>query len=315
MKAAPSLVIEGIVPVMLTPFDDDHQIDFASLHRLVTWYLNHGADALFAVCQSSEMQHLTLQERVALSRAVVEQVDGRIPVVASGHVSDTPNAQLEELLAIAHTGVDAVVLVTNRLDVDNKGADAFKGSFEWLLARLPDDLPLGLYECPAPYRRLLSDAELKWIAETNRVLFLKDVCCDRQMIKKRLSVVADTQLNIVNANAAMALDAMQMGSHGFCGVFTNFHPDLYRWMYRNWAHDEALAAELGVFLALAGVAESMGYPALAKAYHQRLGTISTTKCRVLPDDILSQHWAVDVVLDKITQGTEHFRARIAKASI
>lgn len=49
--------IEGIVPVMLTPFSDEGEIDFSGLERLIEWYLACGCDALFAVCQSSEMYH------------------------------------------------------------------------------------------------------------------------------------------------------------------------------------------------------------------------------------------------------------------
>ena len=59
----PATSIEGIVPVMLTPFDDTGAIDYAGLERLIEWYMQHGADALFAVAQSSEMQFLSLAER------------------------------------------------------------------------------------------------------------------------------------------------------------------------------------------------------------------------------------------------------------
>lgn len=51
--------IQGIIPVMLTPFTDQGEIDYPGLERLIEWYLEKGADALFAVCQSSEMQFLT----------------------------------------------------------------------------------------------------------------------------------------------------------------------------------------------------------------------------------------------------------------
>ena len=93
--------IEGIVPVMLTPFDADGAIDYAGLERLIEWYIAHGSDALFAVAQSSEMQFLSLAERGALGRFVVEKVAGRIPVVVSGHISDDPDAQAEELTVAA----------------------------------------------------------------------------------------------------------------------------------------------------------------------------------------------------------------------
>ena len=61
--------IQGIIPVMLTPFHDDGNVDYEGLDRLTDWYLANGADALFAVCQSSEMQFLSIEEK-SLSRSV-----------------------------------------------------------------------------------------------------------------------------------------------------------------------------------------------------------------------------------------------------
>ena len=137
--------IEGIMPVMLTPFTEQNEIDWAGLERLVEWYIDHGADALFAVAQSSEMQFLSLTERDALGRAVVRQVAGRIPVVVSGHISDDVEAQVEELTVAAKTGADAVILVTNHLDLKKTGgADAFTATLDTLLKKLPRDMPLGL---------------------------------------------------------------------------------------------------------------------------------------------------------------------------
>ena len=118
--------VSGIIPVMLTPFADDGQIDYAALERLVDWYIEHDADALFAVCQSSEMQFLSLEERCDLSRAVCRQVSGRMPVVASGHISESIDDQVAELCAMAETGADALVLVSNRLDPENAGTETFQ---------------------------------------------------------------------------------------------------------------------------------------------------------------------------------------------
>jgi hypothetical protein len=47
------------------------------------------------------------------------------PVIASGHISDDIAAQKEELLAMAQTGIDALVLVTNHLDPRNEGSEFF----------------------------------------------------------------------------------------------------------------------------------------------------------------------------------------------
>lgn len=304
--------IEGIVAVMLTPFDSDGAIDYGSLPRLIDWYIANGVDVLFATCQSSEILMLSLEERVALSAFVVAQAAGRVPVVASGHIGQTREEQLAELTAIAATGPDAVILITNRLDPGNEGEAAFRDNLDWLLERLPADMPLGLYECPAPYRRLLSDAELAHCAGTGRFVALKDVCCDLARIERRLRIVEGTPLVIINANGTIALEAMKAGSKGYSGVFTNIHPDLYAWMYRSWRDHPALAEELSSFLAVSSVSELMGYPAIAKLYLQKLGVIDGIKCRVIDYDIRERFWwGGEPILDKIRSGSDRYRELIA----
>ena len=305
--------IAGIVPVMLTPFTEQSRIDWDGYQALIEWYLDKGADALFAVCQSSEMQFLSLAERVALARFTVEAVDGRVPVIASGHIADALDEQLAELQAIGETGLDALVLVTNRLAPADADDDrALLEPLRRIMATLPPELPLGLYECPAPYRRLLSDEEVRFCAESGRFVFLKDVSCDLSTVTRRLALAAGSPLAVVNANAAIAWPALRAGSPGFCGVFNNFHPDLYKWLSLEGAGHQAFAEELAVFLALASMAETKGYPAIAKLYHQRLGTFRAIACRAIDYDIRTDIWALDSILDRIAEGTELYRDKLAR---
>ena len=302
--------IDGIIPVMITPFTEDGTIDYAGLEQLIEWYLAQDVDALFAVCQSSEMQYLTLEERGELSRFVVRQVGGRVPVISSGHISDDIDEQVAELTVAAETGVDAVVLVTNHLDPAKQGTAAFRSTTDALLGRLPRDMPLGLYECPAPFRRLLSDDELKYCVDTGRFVVLKDVSCDLPTVQHRVALASGSPMAIVNANAAIARDAMRAGSRGFSGVFTNFHPDLYKWIRVSGDQHEDLASRLNTFLVLAALSEAFGYPVLAKLYHQRLGTFASVKSRVIDFDVREKFWALDAILDQVVTGTEAFRAEI-----
>jgi len=303
--------ITGIIPVMLTPFTDDDAIDWDGYGALIEWYIANGAEGLFAVCQSSEMQFLSLQERVALAKFTMEHVAGRVPVVASGHVSDGLEDQKKELAAVAETGVDGLVLVTNRLARPGEGAEVLRANLDRLLDFLPPDLTLGLYECPAPYRRLLTDDEISVCAGTGRFALLKDVSCDLDTVKRRIALTRGSALNINNANAAIAWPAMRAGAAGFCGVFNNIHPDLYRWIEDHGAEHPELAEELAVFLVLAACTEPMGYPKLAKLYHQRLGTFASTHTRAVTFDIREKFWAIEAILERVEQGNEQFRARIA----
>ena len=159
----------------------------------------------------------------------------------SGHISDDVEAQIEELQAAAATGADAVVLVTNHLDPHRNGIGAFRATLDTLLARLPSDIPLGLYECPAPYRRLLSDEEFAICVDTGRFVMLKDVSFDLSTIKRRVALASGTSLAVSNASAPLAWEAMQAGANGFCGVHTNYHPDLYKWLLKSGAQHPSTA--------------------------------------------------------------------------
>ena len=100
-------------PVMLTPFTERGEVDYNALERLIAFYEAGGCSGLFAICQSSEIFSLSLEERVKIADFVKRHA--HVPVIASGHVSDGREAQLEELRRVTDTGVDAVILITNRM--------------------------------------------------------------------------------------------------------------------------------------------------------------------------------------------------------
>ena len=100
---------QGVYPTMITPYAPNGEIDYALVERLVDWYAEKGCRGVFAVCQSSEMAFLSLRERVRLAQTVTAAASGRLDVVASGHISDSPEAQAEEVCAVAETGVRAPI--------------------------------------------------------------------------------------------------------------------------------------------------------------------------------------------------------------
>jgi 4-hydroxy-tetrahydrodipicolinate synthase len=285
---------------MITPFTEDGALALEALAPLVEWYLDRGVDGLFAVCQSSEMFELTLAERVRLAEAVVEAVDGRVGVIASGHISDDPDDQVEEVTRIAATGVDAVVLVTNRFANAEESDAVWQARLAHFLDRIPDSIPLGFYECPQPYKRVLSPRMLRWVAETGRFIFLKDTCCDLDLIQAKLAVAGDVKL--YNANAATLLGSLQMGAAGYSSVMGNVHPQLYGWLCRHWADEPERAARLQDFL---GVSSWMGrcvYPTSAKYYLQLEGVPLTLHGRVRPADALGSSNRLEVEqLHRLTQ--------------
>lgn len=253
-------IADGVWPTMITPYSEDGEIDYAALEKLIDWYVERGVSGLFAVCQSSEMFYLSLGERLKLARECVRLAAGRVPVIASGHVADSIGEQIEDAKAMADTGVEAVVLITNRFARQGEGDDAFKRNLDRFLAGIPDDVLLGFYECPAPYKRLVTPELMRFGVETGRFGFLKDTSCRTASIEEKLKIAKGTSFKLFNANAATLLASLRAGASGYSGVMTNFHADLYSWLCANWKKEPEAAEELQDFLGFASIIEHQLYP-------------------------------------------------------
>jgi 4-hydroxy-tetrahydrodipicolinate synthase len=272
------IIPNGVWPTMLTPFTENGQLDWHGLEQLIEWYIGKKVAGLFAVCQSSEMFHLSLAERAKLARVVTQTVKGRIPVIAAGQIADSLAEQIEEIRQIAAAGIDAFVILSNRLARADEPDAVWRENAERIVNRFPD-LQFGIYEAPYPYKRLLSPELLRWCAATGRFLFLKDTSCDLRQMREKLAAVHGTCLKIFNANSATLWSSLQSGISGYSGVMSNFFPDLYVWLVANWAHNPAAAETVQNFIGAASLAERQAYPVNAKYYLQREGLPIAIHCR------------------------------------
>ncbi len=270
----------GVFPTMITPYTDSNKVDYEALEEMIEWYVRNNVQGLFAVCQSSEMFFLSLEERVKIASFVKKKSKGRVSVVASGHISYGMHDQLDEIRRIWETGVDAFVLVSNRMANENESDDVWKANTEKIITELPD-VVFGIYECPYPYKRQLSPELLKWCASTGRFVFLKDTCCDIDKIKAKIEAVKGSNLKIFNANSVTLLESLKVGGAGFSGVMGNFHPDLYAWLTQNWNKEPEKAEIVQNFLGPTSEAVGASYPINAKYYMQLEGINIKLNSRVM----------------------------------
>ena len=265
---------KGTYPTMITPYHDDNTVDYEAVKNITNWYIDNGCTGIFAVCQSSEMIYLSLDEKIKIAKTVVETVKAsgkNVSVVASGHNSDDMNAQIEEMTAMANTGVDAIVWVSNRLDLHNDGDDVWIKNAEHLLSNLPEDIAIGIYECPYPYKRILTPKILDWCISTGRFTFIKDTCCDPDMLDARLEQLKGTSIKLFNANSQTFLYTLRHGAAGFSGIMGNFHPDLYAWVCENYEKEPEKAERVQGFLTLTAFLEVLAYPQTAKYHMNHVG--------------------------------------------
>src|SRR5690606_32137636 len=104
-------MISGSIVALVTPMDAQGGIDWDSLSKLVDFHLQEGTHAIVAVGTSGESATLDYSENIEVIRRVVDQVNGRIPVIAGTGANSTREA-LELTEKAKAVGADACLLVT-----------------------------------------------------------------------------------------------------------------------------------------------------------------------------------------------------------
>ena len=103
------------------------------------------------------------------------------------------------------------------------------------------DIRFGIYECPYPYKRLVTPKILEWCIDTGKFDYMKDTSCDAAIMAERCKLLKDSKFQLLNANCQTLLESMQQGGAGYCGIMCNFHPRLYSWPGENFNKYEQLS--------------------------------------------------------------------------
>jgi 4-hydroxy-tetrahydrodipicolinate synthase len=98
--------IQGSIPAILTPMQDDGSLDLPGLQRLLDWHIAEGTDGVVIVGTTGESPTVNYDEHCALIETTVKHVAGRIPVIAGTGANST-----SEAIELAHfarkAGADA----------------------------------------------------------------------------------------------------------------------------------------------------------------------------------------------------------------
>ena len=153
-------LIKGVVPILVTPFDPEGVVDTESLRRVVEFNINSGVHGL-GIALGSEIFKLNEAERDLVATAVIEQTNGRVPVIVNTGAPSTSLAvfysgRAEEL------GADAV-MVTPPVGLAVPGAEETRKYYRELSDAL--NIPIvvqdhgGAQVSPALLRDIASESE------------------------------------------------------------------------------------------------------------------------------------------------------------
>ena len=186
MESRPVAPFGGVVTAVLTPFDQQGAVDYATFWRLLRYLADNGSDGVLISGTTGESPTLSTIEKVALFKAAVEAVGDRVHVIAgTGTYNTAESVELSE--RAAEVGVDGLLAVTPYY---NKPPQ--EGIYRHFKAIAEaTDLPLMLYNIPGRTATLIEIDTLVQLAGIDRIVAVKDAVDEIEFTRKELAAVPE----------------------------------------------------------------------------------------------------------------------------
>ncbi len=210
----------GVIPAMITLFDENENVDIQRTREMVEFLIARGADGLYLTGSTGEGFLMDHEERKLVVETVVNQVAGRIPVIV--HVGDIGTRKSIQLAQHAEAaGADAISSVPpfywkfSQDDIFNYYKDISEST----------SLPMVIYSVPLA-GSLGVDLIIR-LAQLENVKGLKFTGKDHDQMSYLKSTLGEDFI-IYSGCDEMALSGLAVGADGIIGSFYNVMPELFR---------------------------------------------------------------------------------------
>lgn len=214
-------MFSGSIPALVTPFRNG---DFAEAEYrdFVEWQISEGSSALVPCGTTGEAATLTKDKHFHVVRVCVDQVRGRVPVIAGAGSNDTRVA-IANVAAAKEAGADAVLMVPPYYN--RPGQEGIFRHFEAVAGACA--LPVVLYNVPA---RTVTDIQVETMARLveafpGTFVGVKDATGDMARISAQRAACGAGFAQI-SGNDDLCLGFMAMGGVGCISVTANVAPRL-----------------------------------------------------------------------------------------
>ena len=201
-----------LLTAMVTPFDQDGNIDYQAAKSLIDYLIGNGTDAIVVAGTTGESPTLSKQEKETLFQFVVNTVSGRVPVIA-GTGTNCTHESIELTKIAADAGVDAAMLVTPYY---NKPCQEGLYMHFKTIAETTH-LPIMLYNIPGrSVVNMLPETVIR-LANIDNIVCVKEASGD---LEAMATIIENTpeQFSLYSGDDALTLPILVIGGQGVVSV-------------------------------------------------------------------------------------------------
>ncbi|MFJ8263842.1 4-hydroxy-tetrahydrodipicolinate synthase [Rummeliibacillus sp. NPDC094406] len=201
-----------ILTAMVTPFDQNGEIDFPATKNLINYLIANGTDGIVVAGTTGESPTLATEEKVELFKFVVEVADGRVPVVA-GTGSNNTKASIELTKLAENAGVDAIMLVVPYYNKPSQ--EGLYQHFKTIAEATT--LPIVLYNIPGRSVINMSVETIVRLAQIPNITAIKDASGNLDAMAKTISQTPEN-FSVYTGEDNLTLPALSIGATGVISV-------------------------------------------------------------------------------------------------
>lgn len=220
MSAATAPRFGRMIPAMVTPFDENLDLDLKQARALARRLVENGADALIINGTTGESPTVFYPQKMKLFEAVVSEIDGEVPVIAN--VGDNCTADTVDFARdVQKLGVDGFMLVVPYYNKPPQ--EGLYQHFKTIAESI--DLPCILYNIPGRcVINMTAETTLRLANEVDNIVAIKEASGNLEQVAAILAG-APEGFEVYSGDDALTYDIMKLGGAGVISTIGNVAPD------------------------------------------------------------------------------------------
>lgn len=212
---------------MVTPFDQEKEIDYGATERLIEHLIINGTDYLVVLGTTGESATLSEKEKKSFVKFVIKKTDGRVPIVVGIGGNNTDHV-IEAIEDYDYDGIDAILSVTPYYNKPTqKGLELH---YRAIASKSP--LPIILYNVPGRTGvNMTAETTLKLAHEVPNIIGVKEASGNMSQLTY---ILRDRPADflVISGDDGLTLPLLAIGGDGVISVVGNAFPRQFSQMVK-----------------------------------------------------------------------------------
>ena len=218
--------LRGIIPPLVTPLDENRNIDKKSLKKLIDYCIDGGVSGIFVLGSCGEGSALGIEKKKTVVKYALKYINGRVPLLV-GALETSSEKVLEEIKIYENLGAKYFVsAVPYYLEPeDQKGIIKH---YQFLTENIKGKLIA--YNIPSYVHYDILPQTMKYLLKFPRLIAIKDSTSNWSLFQKAL--VLNKTGGMLSGNEDLCGAALIFGADGCVPCLANAYPNFYSKLYR-----------------------------------------------------------------------------------